>query len=57
MTNDKDLIGKIKRNPLYIIRVGGDVPVEIRRMIRIMNISAVLMIVIFIGLAAMTLFM
>lgn len=46
MTNDKDLIGKIKGPPLYIIRVGGDVSVEIRRMIRIMNIPAVLMIVI-----------
>ena len=57
MTNDKDLIGKIKPPPLYIIRVGGGVSVEIRRMIRIMNIPAVLMIVIFIVLAAMTLLM
>ena len=56
MTNDKDLIEKIKRNPLYVVRVDGDVNVEIKRKILMMNILAVLMIVMFVVLAVITLF-
>jgi len=56
MINDKDLIGKIKRNPFYIIRVDGDVDIEIKNRILIMNVIAVLLIVLLLALAAMTLF-